>query len=91
MRHERRHVSAPVRMLAVAVLCAFGMSGCAMREPELPPIVEVFACGDYCPGPRQRYIVRVYQGVTDEALCETLGGRAMSYIGWGKHMVCLAE
>jgi hypothetical protein len=58
------------------------------KESETPDIVEVFACSDYCPGPEEKYIKRVYDGVTDEEECRKLGGRPYSYLGWGQYTVC---
>lgn len=56
-----------------------------------PPIVDHFACSDNCPGPRETYMVRVYQGVTDPEECKMLGGRFSSYYGWGKFDICIAQ
>lgn len=36
------------------------------------------------PGPEERYIKRVYDGVTDEEECRKLGGRPYTYIGSGE-------
>jgi hypothetical protein len=55
------------------------------------PIVDHFACSDYCPEPMEKYMVRVYQGVEDEGECRKLGGRPSSYVGWGTFKICLAE
>ena len=60
-------------------------------KEEMPNIVEVFACGDYCPGPEEQYIKRVYEGVTDEERCRELGGRPYTYVGWGERTVCEVE
>lgn len=60
-------------------------------ESEVPEIVEVFACSDYCPGPEEKYIKRVYDGVTDEDECRKLGGKPYTYIGWGQRTVCEAR
>jgi hypothetical protein len=60
----------------------------AMDEP---PIVDHFACSDYCPGPKEQYIVKVYQGVEDEEECRQLGGRPSTYVGWGTFKICIAE
>ena len=75
-------------VLAVSFAIAGCMSGPGNDVTELPDIVEVFACSDYCPGPREKYIKRVYDGVTDEEECQKLGGRPYTYIGWGQHTVC---
>ncbi|MEL7185871.1 MAG: hypothetical protein AAFN50_05475 [Pseudomonadota bacterium] len=57
-------------------------------EPELPKIVEVFACSDYCPGPEEKYMKRVYDGITDEVECRKLGGKPFTFIGWGQQTIC---
>jgi hypothetical protein len=51
-------------------------------------IVKVFACSDYCPGPEEKYIKRVYEGVTDVDECRKLGGKPYTYLGWGQRSVC---
>jgi hypothetical protein len=58
------------------------------KESEVPDIVDVFACSDYCPGPEEKYIKRVYDGVTDKEECRKLGGRPYTYLGWGQYTVC---
>jgi hypothetical protein len=58
---------------------------------EKPPIVDHFACSDYCPGPREKYMVKVYKGVTDPDECRSLGGRPATYTGWGTFHICIAE
>jgi hypothetical protein len=58
---------------------------------DKPPIVDHFACSDYCPGPAEKYMVKVYQGVEDEEECRKLGGRPSSYVGWGTFKICIAE
>jgi hypothetical protein len=75
--------------VAIAVL------GCADVTPEhadgKPEIVEIYACSDYCPGPDEKYMKRVYDGVSDQAECERLGGKPYTYVGWSEFTVCLAE
>lgn len=58
---------------------------------EKPPVVDHFACSDYCPGPQEKYMVKVYQGVEDEEECRRLGGKPFSYTGWGTFKICIAE
>jgi hypothetical protein len=58
------------------------------EESEALEIIEVFACSDYCPGPKDKYIKRVYDGITDEEECRKLGGKPYTYIGWGQRTVC---
>ena len=62
-----------------------------VSDIEKPPIVDHFACSDYCPGPREKYMVKIYQGVEDEEKCRKLGGRPSSYTGWGTFKICIAE
>lgn len=54
-----------------------------------PPIVDHFACSDYCPGPLEQYMVRIYQGVEDSEKCGKIGGTPYSYHGWGEFRICL--
>ena len=60
-------------------------------ELEVPEIVEIFACGDYCPGPEEKYLKRVYDGVTDEEECRKLGGKPYTWIDWRQKWVCEAR
>ncbi|MBU1457453.1 hypothetical protein KJ845_01995 [Patescibacteria group bacterium] len=62
-----------------------------VTDIEKPPIVDNFACSDYCPGPREKYMVKIYQGVEDDEECRKLGGRPSSYTGWGTFRICIAE
>lgn len=75
-----------VLLLAGAAVGCVGKTDTA--SPDTPRIVEVFACSDYCPGPEERYIKRVYEGVTDEEECRKLGGRLYVIAGWGKRTIC---
>lgn len=61
------------------------------KAPDKPPVVDFFACGDYCPGPQEKYTVKVYQGVTDETQCQNLGGTPASFHGWTEVHYCLAQ
>jgi hypothetical protein len=56
-----------------------------------PPIVDHFACSDYCPGPKEYYMEKVYKGITSEEECRKLGGRFATYVGWGTFHICVAE
>ncbi len=58
------------------------------EAPETPRIIEIFACSDNCPGPREQYMKRIYEGVEDEEECRKLGGRLFTIVGWGKRVVC---
>jgi hypothetical protein len=78
--------------IAIFFIASLGIAACindAEKDRiETPQIVEVFACSDYCPGPEEKYIKRVYDGVTDEEECRSLGGHLYTFKGWGKHIVC---
>lgn len=56
-----------------------------------PEIIEVFACSDYCPAPKEQHMVKAYKGVADAAECLEIGGKPYEYVGWGQHFVCIAE
>lgn len=58
---------------------------------KLPRIRDHFACSDYCPGPKERYMVKIYEGVTNSDECRKLGGRPSAYVGWGTFHICIAE
>ena len=73
-------------MLSIAVTACAGDP--VDDESITPEIIEVFACSDYCPGPREKYLKRVYAGVTDAEECRDLGGEPYTYIGWGQRTVC---
>jgi len=62
-----------------------------VSDIEKPPIVDHFACGDNCPGPQEKYMVKIYQGVEDEDECRSLGGKPSSYTGWGTVKICIAK
>ena len=76
----------------IIYILSAAVAACALdpadKESEVPDIVEVFACSDYCPGPEEKYIKRVYDGVTDEEECRNLGGKPYTYLGWGQYTVC---
>lgn len=78
--------------IAIIILASASIAACAgddeNEKPAMPKIVEVFACSDYCPGPKENYIKRVYDGVTDEEECRRLGGHPFIITGWGKRIVC---
>ena len=79
-------------LLAVAIAMLGACVGSHGNETtEKPPIIEVFACSDYCPGPEERYLKIVYEGVNDKETCLELGGKPYTYIGWGSYMVCIAK
>ncbi len=85
------NLSSTAIVIVASVAIATCTSGPVDDELEIPEIVEIFACSDYCPGPRERYMKRVYDGVTDEEECRKLGGRLYTFIGWGQHTVCEAR
>ena len=77
---------------ALVFAASLALAGCSNgpvdEDSGSPEIIEVFACSDNCPGPREQYIKRVFAGVTDEDECRKLGGRPYTYVGWGKRTVC---
>ena len=77
----------PLFLFAALAVAACG-GETATPPPDTPKIVEVFACSDYCPGPREQYIKRAYEGVTDEEECRRLGGKLYVITGWGRRTVC---
>jgi hypothetical protein len=74
--------------LLVAGASAACVSETDTESLNAPKIVEVFACSDYCPGPEEKYIKRVYDGVTDEEECRELGGKLFTVTGWGERTIC---
>jgi len=79
------NITVVLLLAGAAVAC---VSETATESSATPRIVEVFACSDYCPGPEEKYIKRVYDGVTDEEECRKLGGKLYTIAGWGKRTVC---
>ena len=63
-------------------------TGCGI---EKPPIVDMFACGDYCPGPQEKYMVKIYEGIQDDVECLKIGGYPASFTGWGVTKYCAVE
>lgn len=57
-------------------------------ETSKPEIIKVFACSDYCHGPREKYLVNVYKGINNASDCKRVGGIPYVYMGWGKHFIC---
>lgn len=76
----------------IVLILSSAIAACAgdqfEENPEVPEIVEIFACGDYCPGPEEEYLKRIYDGVTDEEECRKLGGRLYMWIDWQQRTVC---
>ncbi len=70
---------------------AVGTGVTPTRRGRKPLIVDHFACSDFCPGPREQYMVKVYDGVTDPEACRALGGMPQTYTGWGTFRICVAE
>jgi hypothetical protein len=81
---------------SMLILLGMFTYGCATSETQpvnesTPEIIDVFACGDNCPGPKEKYMVKAYKGINNEADCLKLGGRPYVYEGWGKHFVCIVQ
>ena len=74
--------------LSAALTVTACMGETATEPSDKPKIVEVFACSDYCPGPKEQYIKRVYEDVTDGEECSRLGGKLYVITGWGKRTIC---
>jgi len=79
------HTTIILILSAAIVACAGDLVD---EDLEVPEIVEIFACGDYCPGPEEKHLKRVYDRVTDEEECRKLGGRPYMWIDWQQHWVC---
>ena len=84
-------IRTPGTVAVCGLSCMLHACIASTETPDKPPIVEVFACSDYCPGPREKYLRNVYEGVVDPESCEAIGGKPYSYVGWGTHFVCLAD
>ena len=84
-----------VLIIVVAIIAVlafvFLSKGSKVNDIEKPPVVDHFACSDYCPGPEEEYMIKIYQGVEDEEECRQIGGKPSSYTGWGTTKICLAE
>lgn len=62
---------------------------CPTAVPGKPRIVETFACGDYCLGAPEKYLVKVYEGISDPADCQKIGGIPYKFYGWEESNICL--
>jgi hypothetical protein len=62
-----------------------------IEEVDKPKVVEHYACSDFCPGPREDYLVNIYEGVDNDEECSKLGGTFESYVGWGETFICIAD
>lgn len=81
-------------MLAIVIVAIGGyfiLNQKGLNTSNKPPIVDYFACGDYCPGPQEKYMVKVYQGITDPIECKNLGGTPSTFTGWGVTHFCKVE
>jgi len=78
-------------ILAVVLMLHFHLE--SMEDPSVvkPPIVEHNTCSDYCPGDWDKYLVKIYEGVSDENECRKFGGSPVSYTGWVTTYICIAE
>lgn len=83
-------MSIPSQVIICFILIATtGYAGDPIEDGhETPEILEVFACGDYCPGPEEKYLKRIYDGVTNKRECRKLGGRLYTYFAKGWYTVC---
>lgn len=78
-----------IAIVAVGGYFVFYQKG--LNTANKPPIVDYFACGDYCPGSPEKYMVKVYQGITDPVECRNLGGTPSTFTGWGVTNFCLVK
>ena len=63
----------------------------AYQMMSKPAVVDFFACGDYCPGPKQKYTVKVYSGVKDQQSCLRWRGEWKYFVGWGTTYYCQVD
>lgn len=63
----------------------------SQQKEQTHPIIEHFACSDYCPGPAKDYTIMIYEGIRDEKTCLEIGGEPYTYTGWGTTFVCKAK
>ena len=80
-----------LQFLALSITVSACAAGDSDGPPDKPRIVEVFACSDYCPGPEEKYLRKVYDGIADRESCEAIGGKPYVYVGWGSTFICLAD
>lgn len=86
-----------VILVTIVLTVGFVILGVLLRKKmrcqgiEKPPVVDHFACSDYCPSPREKYMVKIYQGVEDEEECRRICGKPFTYYGWGEYHICIAE
>ncbi len=58
------------------------------NQRSKPEIIDFFACSDYCPGPKEKYIIKIYKGINTKKECEKLKGEFYEFYGWKKYQVC---
>lgn len=80
-----------MHLQTIGILLLLSACGGGHEHSDKPRVVEVFACSDYCPGPKEQYLKKVYEGIEDPESCEEVGGKPYVYFGWGSFFVCLAE
>lgn len=54
-------------------------------------ITDHFACSDYCPGPKEKYMKTVYEGISDPQECTEVRGFPYEYRGWVVRNICLVN
>lgn len=74
--------------LAVSKLNLVGTKNAIVNKPR---VVDFFACGDNCPGPAEKYTVKVYEGVKTKEMCDKYGGYFKLFVGWGTTYYCTVE
>ncbi len=74
---------------AAVIFCVL-LAMLVYRKTFAPPVVTMFACSDFCPGPREQYEVMIYKDVSSTFRCYLIGGKPETINGWKPQTVCLA-
>jgi hypothetical protein len=73
-----------------AVIFCILLAMLVYRKMFAPPVVTMFACSDFCPGPREQYEVMIYKDVSSTFRCHLIGGKPETINGWKPQTICLA-
>lgn len=96
MPNKLKFLRTPLTILTIALIAYLLLSqknllgSRSISEPK-PNIVDFFACGDNCPGPAEKYTVKVYEGIKTKEICDKYGGYFKSFVGWGTTYYCAVE
>ena len=73
-------------ILVVVVSCVAVLAGLSQaKNDKNVPIVAQYVCSDLC---HPNETIYVYDGITDPAECESIGGQMYSHQGWELKIVC---